>query len=123
MSTTNTTSEWYWYAKQKGRRLWLGLVDGDGAAPSSAYEIKIRCNKYADEVEDEDSLLDIAPEFELGFAQGIAYELMKMDTKADVKTINVLKQAYDEMKAEMIARNFRETQTPCIQHPFDFRDD
>lgn len=123
MSTTNTDYDWYWYTIQKGRRLWLGLVTEDGAAPSSALTIEMRVEKFPAEVEDEDSILDIPQQFELAFAKGIAAELMQMEPQADSKTINLYRKEYDNMRDDMIGRKFRETQTPCIQAPLDLRDD
>ena len=81
MGTTNTDYSWYWYVRKKGTRYYLGLVTEDGEAPSSANDIEIYYDQIPDEITDDDDLMPIPVQFELGFVKGVVAEIMSMSNK------------------------------------------
>ena len=123
MSTTNTDYSWYYYLRNKGKRLWLGLMNEDGDAPTSALEIKIYADKLSTEITDDDSILPLPSQCELAFAKGIAAEIMCMSETSPKDILALYKKEYEDMKRDLLHRNINESQQPMVIKPFDLRDD
>lgn len=119
MSTTNTTTKWYWYIRKRGEKWYLGLVDEDGDACDTAnYNIDIWYDQFPDEITSDDDLLGIPEEFIFGLAKGVASELIKLNGM-----ITPLTQQYDfefeRLVYDAIHKNIEATQQPLIQTPLN----
>ena len=123
MSTTNTNYEWYWYLLKKGRYWTLGLVDENGDSPDSALEMEIICEKLPDDLTSDDDILPIRTEHELGFAQGVAAEIMKMSKRADKNILALYTLEYNKMRSNVHHELIKESQGPALLKPVDFRND
>ncbi len=125
MATTNTAFDWYWYIRKKGKRYYLGLVDNNGDDATAAYDIEIFYDEVPDDLDEQDDVFPLPAQFELGFAKGIAAELMGMSDKKelDIVWMNKLERAYNKTVDEAIHFQIKETQQPIVIKPFDLRDD
>lgn len=117
MSTTNTTSNWFWYIRHKGARGYIGLIDQDGEAPdTAALDITIWYNNFPDSITSDNDTIGIPEEFVFGFAKACAAEIMRMNG-----VVNALTQTYDvefeKLVYEGIHKNINDTQQPLIQKP------
>lgn len=125
MSTTNTDYSWYWYLRKKGTRYYLGLVNQEGDAPASAYDIEIYYDQIPDELDDNDDLMPIPVQFELGLVKGVVAELMSMSNKDyyDLQLRNQYIVEYENTIREAIHHQIDASQQPSVIKPFDLRDD
>jgi len=129
--STNTDYVWYWYVRKKGRRYYVGLVDENGAAPAGTYDIEIYYDEIPDEITEQDDNLPIPKQFELGFAKGVAAELMAMSENkgtesAAIKQMALIRnyeKAYNDTVDDAKGFQLKESQQPTTMKPFDLRDD
>jgi hypothetical protein len=123
MSTTSTDYSWFWYVRKKGARHYLGIVDENGDAPTSALTIEIWYDEFADELTSQDSILPNPPQFNFGILKGVAAELMAMSEKPNDRLIEKYEREYKNMIDDAIHHQVREAQQPMILKPLDLRDD
>ena len=126
MSTTNTDYEYYYYIRKKGTRYYIGVVNNNGAAiGTSNLDIEIFYDEFPDEITDNDTLLPIPTQFELGFIKGIAAELMAMSSSdtLDVHLKNQYIVEYQDCIRDAINYQIKESQQPAVINPFDLRED
>ena len=125
MSTTNTDFDWYYYIRKKGARYYLGLVNENGVAVTSAYDIDIYYDEIPDDLDDQDATFPIPVQFELGFIKGVTAELMSMSGKDnyDYYLRNEYLREYRKMIDDAIHYQIKESQQPIVMKPLDLRDD
>jgi len=118
MSTTNTTNaNWFWYQRRKGARGYIGIVDQDGAAPTTAnLDITIWYNNFPDTIESDNDTIGIPEEFIFGFAKACAAEVMRMNGVVSNLT-QIYDQEFERIVYDGIHKNIMETQQPLIQKP------
>ena len=123
MSTTNTDSEWYWYIRRRGKKYYIGLVDANGDAPSTTYDIEIKFDRFFDEATDDDTVLDVPIQFEPGVLKGVAAEILSMEEKPNERKLAMFKAEYEKAVYNAIHFQIGESQSTVVQKPFDMRDD
>lgn len=125
MATTNTDNTWYYYIRKKGRKGYLGLVNENGAATSQALTLNIYYDEMPDNVTNQDTILPIPPQFELGFLKGVVAELMAMSDKENLDMVKKrdFDREYRETIADAIEFQTEQSEQPLVLKPFDLRDD
>ena len=123
MSTTNTDSTWYWYVRKRGRRYYFGLVDSNGDAPSAAYDIEIKFDRFFDEATEDDTVLAVPIQFEPGILKGVAAEILSMEEKPNERKLAMFRAEYEKAVYNAIHFQIGESQSTVVQKPFDMRDD
>jgi len=123
MSTTNTDHTYYWYIRKVGRRYVIGLVNENGEAPDGAYTLEIMYDRFYDEVTRDDDIIGVPIRFESALIKGVAAELMKMDSDPNWNKLALFEREYEKGLREAIHFQIGESQQPCVQRPFDLRDD
>jgi len=125
MATTNTDYDFFFYIRKKGRRYYLGLVDQNGDAPTSAYTIDIYYDEISDEVLTDDDVFPIPAQFEMGIIKGVAAELMAMSSKqaVDISLRRDFERAFEQTVLEGIRYQTEEASQPMVIAPLDLRDD
>jgi hypothetical protein len=123
--TTNTDYDWFFYIRKKGRRYYLGLVDQNGDAPTSAYDIDIYYDEISDEVLTDDDVFPIPAQFEMGIIKGVAAELMAMSSNQalDISLRRDFERAFEQTVLEGIRYQTEEASQPMVIKPLDLRDD
>lgn len=120
MSTTNTDNKWYWYIRQKETTGYIGIMNGEGAATTTAsLNIDIWGYSAPTEITTDSDVLPIPPEFELGFIKGVASEIIQMFGKSN----NSFEAAYNKVIMKARAKQVNESQQPMVISPLDCRDD
>lgn len=125
MATTNTEFKWLWYIRKKGRRYYLGLVNENGDAPTTAYDIDIYYDEIPDEVLTDDDTFPIPAQFEMGIIKGVAAELMQMSSRQalDISLKREYQAEFEETVRRAIHYQIDESQQPMVIKPLDLRDD
>jgi len=123
--STNTDYSWYWYVRKKGTKYYIGVVDNNGDAPTSALDIEIYYDEIPDAVDDQDDTFPLPDQYEMGLIKGVAAELMLMSpgkTSADILLRNQYIAEYEDAIKQAIHMQIRESEEPIIR-PMDLRDD
>lgn len=120
MATTNTSSKWHWYVRGKGANRYLGIVDDEGAAPTTALDIDIWYNSVPDEIASDDDTLGIADAYMMGLIKGVAGEIMQMSGIVSPLTATYQRD-FERAVYDATHDNIAETQQPAIQAPLNLR--
>jgi hypothetical protein len=125
MATTNTDYSWFWYVRKKGARYYLGLVDQNGDAPTSAYTIDIYYDEIPYEFTSGDDTFPIPAQFEMGIIKGVAAELMAMSSNQalDISLRRDYERVFEQTVLEGIHYQTEEASQPTVIKPLDLRDD
>lgn len=121
MATTNTTTLWHWYIRLRGGRFLLGLVDENGAAPTTAgLDITVFYQSWPDEISSDSDQIGLPSEFLHVLAKSVASEILKMNGG-----VTALTQQYDLLWERGIYDALHlaidESKQPMTQYPINLR--
>lgn len=119
MATTNTSYNYFWYIRKKGRNWYLGLIDNEGAAIATAdLDIDIYYDALPAEITSKDDDLPIPRDAEDGFAMGCVYKLLL--------ALGIERDTYNEMYERTVYetrhRQTQEVEDPAIIKPLNMRE-
>lgn len=122
MSTTNTSFKWYWYVRNVGNRGYLGIIDENGDAPSTAsLDIDVWHKEFPDEITSDDDAIGIPQEYLFAIAKGLASEVIKATLGTPTNLTQQFDIEYERVIYDALHDAINASGQPAIQMPINLR--
>lgn len=115
-----TTITWHWYIENRGVRGYLGIVDDNGNAPTTAgLDVEIHYSSFPDQIISDDSQLGIPERYFYSYAQAVAAEVMKINGALNAPLIQLYASEWERCLYDMRHDAVDAAAQPMVQIPID----
>lgn len=117
---SGTTVDWHFYVERRGIYGYIGVVDQNGNAPTTAgLEIEIHYSGFPDAISSDQDTIGIPERYFMPYVQGITAEVLKMNGAANMNLVQMYTNEWERCIIDMRHDVVDSENQPMVQFPVD----